>query len=426
MKVVYFPRIFPLRLPVAVPGELFADQLHVGLATVCMGFSEKISVVTLAILTSELESTEGIKLVGMPMVIITGQFRLLSGSHPSELAVSAANSKTIAKALVEGRVTPGERIQRHRQLTPFTSWRTDAEKVPLKVGSSIGTQECEDRGTAGLYLKSSYGKRVLTCAHVASPPLCDLDHLLDPLPSYVLPKGGSITSPGRLDCIIKMKTLLELNCADLPNELLPWLVAAERICGTVHCGRLGADDLGYREDWALIELQDGFVGVNGIWWEVNQWERYRRAFGVKPGSAAFRGSVVAAADPSLGANDIWYKDGASSGWTAARLVSIDVELFIRGSVMGVTDPASIHPVNIIKSKVFMMAGLGDEAFATRGDSGSGIFKVTDDGQDVVFGGMVVSEFKPIIGESLTMVVPATRLLAQVAKETGVTWEIAID
>jgi hypothetical protein len=425
MKVVYFPRIFPLRLPVAVPDVLFADQLQVGLATVRMGFSEKISVVTLAILTSELESTEGIKLVGMPMVIIKGQFRHLSGSHHSELAISAANSKTIAEALVAGSGTPDERIQRELQLQSLTSWRADAEKVPLKVGSSIGTREGEDRRTVGLYLKSSYGKRVLTCAHVASP-LCDLEHLLDPLPPYVFPKGRTITSPGRLDCLVKMKTLLRANGADLPNELLPWLVAAERICGSVHCGRLGADDLGYREDWALIELQDGFVGVNGIWWEMNEWENDRRTFGVQPSSAAFRGSVVAAADPSLGGNDIWFKDGASTGWTAGRLASIDVELFIRGSVMGVTDPVTIHPVNIIKAKVFMMAGLGDEAFATPGDSGSGVFKVTDDGQDVVFGGMVVSEFEPIIGESLTMVVPATRLLAQVAKETGVTWEVAID
>jgi hypothetical protein len=222
-----------------------------------------------------------------------------------------------------------------------------------------------------------------------------------------------------------MKTLLEDNDADLPNKLVPWLVAAERICGTVHCGRLGADDLGYREDWALIELQDGFVGTNGIWWERNKWERQRRAFGVQPSSAAFQGSVVAVADPYLGAYDIWFKDGASTGWTAARLVSTEVELFIRGSVMGVTNPAHIDPVNIIRAKVFMMAGLGG-SFATCGDSGSGIFKVTDDGQDVVFGGMVVSEFQPIIGESLTMVVPATRLLAQVAKETGVTWEVAID
>jgi len=59
MKVVYFPNIFPLRLPVAVPDVLFADQQQVGLATVRMGFSGKISVVALAILTSELESTEG-------------------------------------------------------------------------------------------------------------------------------------------------------------------------------------------------------------------------------------------------------------------------------------------------------------------------------------------------------------------------------
>ena len=426
MKAVYIPRIFPLRLPVAVPDVLFADQQPVGLATVRMGFSETLSVVALAIFSSELESTEGIKPVGMPMVIIKGQFRHLSGSHPSHQAVSAANSKTIAEALVEGSGTLVEKVRREKRLSGLSTPRADKEKMPVKVGSSIGTREGEDRGTVGLYLKSSYGKRVLTCAHVASPPLCDLDHLLDPLPPHVFPKGGSITSPGRLDCIVQMRTLLKDNYADVPNELLPWLVAAERICGTVHCGRLGSDDLGYREDWALIELHDGFVGVNGIWWKMNEWETDRQVYGVQPSSAAFRGRVVAAADPYLGANDIWFKDGASTGWTAARLVSTEVELFIREPVVGITNPAAIRPVNIIKAKVFMMASLDDWPFASSGDSGSGVFKVTDDGQDVVFGGMVVSEFKPIIGESLTMVVPATRLLAQVAKETGVSWEVAID
>jgi len=426
MKVVYFPRIFPLRLPVAVPDVLFADQQPVGLATVRMGFSEKLSVVALAIFSSELESTEGIKPVGMPMVIIKGQFRHLSGSHPSEQAVSAANAKTIAVAIVEGSGTPVEKKGRKKQLSGLSTPRADSEKMPVKVGSSIGTREGEDRGTVGLYLKSSYGKRVLTCAHVASPPRCDLDHLLDPLPPYVFPKGGSITSPGRFDCIVQMGTLLKNNGPDLPNKLVPWLVAAERICGTVHCGRLGSDDLGYREDWALIELHDGFVGVNGIRWKMNEWERKRQMHEVQPSSAAFRGRVVAAADPYLRANDIWFKDGASTGWTAARLVSTRVVLFIRGSVMGVEDPAAVHPANIIKAKVFMMASLDDSPFATLGDSGSGVFKVTDDGQDVVFGGMVVSEYITNLGESLTMVVPATRLLAQVAKETGVSWEVAID
>jgi len=94
--------------------------------------------------------------------------------------------------------------------------------------------------------------------------------------------------------------------------------------------------------------------------------------------------------------------------------------------MGVIDASDIHPVNVVKAKVFMMAGFRDLPFATRGDCGSGIFKVTDDGKDVVFGGMVVSEFKPTIGDPLTMWIPAMRLLTQVAKETAVEWEVAVD
>jgi len=313
MKVVYFPGIFPLRSPVVVPDVLLVHQQQVGLATVHMGFSEKFSVDVLAILTSKLESSEGIKPVGMPVVIINGHFRDLSGSHPSALAISAANAKRIAEALVSGSGIPGQLVERKSELLNITSERVQADRAPLKVGSSIGALGVENRGTVGLYLKSSCGKRVLTCAHVTSPPLPDLDHLDNPLPPYVFPKGGSITSPGRLDCIVKMRTLLKGNDADTPHKLLPWFLATERICGTVQCRMLGVDELGYREDWALIELQDGFVGVNGIWWEGNEWQLERLAFEGQPASAEFRGRVVAATDPYLGAYDTWFKDGASSG-----------------------------------------------------------------------------------------------------------------
>jgi hypothetical protein len=138
MKVVYFPVIFALRSPVAVPDVLLVHQQQVGLATVRMGFSEKFSVDVLAILTSELESTEGIKPVGMPVVIINGHFRDHSGSHPSALAISAANAKRISEALVSGSGTPGQLVEHKSELLSITSERAHADRAPLKVGSSIG------------------------------------------------------------------------------------------------------------------------------------------------------------------------------------------------------------------------------------------------------------------------------------------------
>ena len=72
----------------------------------------------------------------------------------------------------------------------------------------------------------------------------------------------------------------------------------------------------------------------------------------------------------------------------------------------------------------MIGGTRGGTFATGGNSESGVFKITQDGRDFVFAGMVLSEFTPMRGPTLTMVAPATRVLAQVVKATGMEWAVA--
>jgi len=291
--------------------------------------------------------------------------------------------------------------------------------VPIRVGSSIGTAAGENRGTAGVYLKSSIGVRLLTAAHVASLPLLSFP-LTVPRSQCILPSGGAITSPSRLDCIVRVKELLSDPDSDTHQELAPWLAAATRVCGTVQCGRLGVDEEDYREDWALIELQDRFVGKNGIWW----WEDILETIiGVQPGTK-FTGKVVGVEDPVLGTSEVWFKDGASTDWTEGTLISTEVHLFFPGATFGITESPGVHPTKIERGKVHMIVGTRGGTFATAGDSGSGVFKITQDGRDFVFAGMVLSEFTPMRGPTLTMVAPATRVLAQVAKATGVEWVVA--
>ncbi|KAA8897741.1 hypothetical protein FN846DRAFT_992253 [Sphaerosporella brunnea] len=46
------------------------------------------------------------------------------------------------------------------------------------------------------------------------------------------------------------------------------VVAAKTPCGTVMAGGIGCDPQGWREDWALISLEDVFRGKNGLFWDL--------------------------------------------------------------------------------------------------------------------------------------------------------------
>jgi len=185
----------------------------------------------------------------------------------------------------------------------------------------------------------------------------------------------------------------------------------------------GVEEVEYRDDWALIELQDGLVGKNGTWWEEYILEMLRIQLGLRPGTK-FTGKVVGVEDSELGNSDVWFKDGATTGWTVGALISTDVHLYLPRTSFGIANSEGVHPAGVGRGKVHMMGGTQGGAFAAIGDSGSGVFKVTPDGRDFVFGAMVLSEFTPIMGRTLIMVAPVTRVLDQVAKATGVGWEVA--
>lgn len=197
-----------------------------------------------------------------------------------------------------------------------------------------------------------------------------------------------------------------------------------RVCGAFQYGQLGVDEEGYREDWALIKLRDGFVGKNGTWWEKRFLGKLRIQWKLVRPETEFTGKVVSFEDPALGTSDVWFKDGATTGWTAGTLISTEVHLFLKGTTFGITESEGIHPANIERAKVHTIKEMRGGTFATGGDSGSGVFKLTQDGRDFVFGAMVLSSFTLLVRSSLTMGVPATRVLAQVSKATGVEWAVA--
>jgi len=248
----YFPAIFPLSAPVQVPEVSITHRKPLGLATVRMGFSTTISLVVLAVLTSEAESIGNLGMVGdLPVILIKGHFSDLASSaqpapapeDPTQTAISTQTASSMqvieaAKCFVKGNVPQQDRADRTMELRRLSAPRATCRECPIRIGSSIGTVAGEDRGTAGLYIKSSIGVRLLTAAHVASP---STRYPFERTPfSVYFPPGGAITSASRLDCILRMGMLLRFLKSDTHQNLQPWLRAAQRICGTVRCGRLGS------------------------------------------------------------------------------------------------------------------------------------------------------------------------------------------
>lgn len=231
-----------------------------------------------------------------------------------------------------------------------------------------------------------------------------------------------ITVPGRLDVVKELYSLQRSNLLTMENTA-QWVSAARTRCGRVVAGHIGSDKDGWREDWCLIDLDDAYGGNNRCLWEIDQLKRLHASTGgvVTP---EFIGNITSDTQIDLDVERLWYKDGASTGWTAGKMSRIGVELFLKGTALSINkdDEGYVHKSNIVSAQVSLFLAPGNRRMAISGDSGAGLFSV--DGSDLCFGGIVVSTFNPDFGEALVMVVPSNKLLAQVESATAVGWMLS--
>lgn len=115
---------------------------------------------------------------------------------------------------------------------------------------------------------------------------------------------------------------------------------------------------------------------------------------------------------------------ASTGWTVGKVSRIGVELFLKGIALPINkdDDGYVHESNIVSAQVALFLAAGNPPMAISGDSSAGLFSV--DGSDLCCGGIVVLVFNPNLGGALVMVVPSTKLLAQVESATAVGWMLS--
>jgi hypothetical protein len=308
--------------------------------------------------------------------------------------------------------------------------------IRVRRGSSIGSLDNEDRrGSAAVYLQSATTRatKLLTAAHVVIPyARLTLDPLaiipdLDVIPEH-------ICSPGNVDIRKHLAWRLELEQmgTKLSVSTEKWVQAYRRKIGTSRMYAFGVGTNGYRSDWALIDLDEGISGGNDEWYGMGKFKvEYLLIQEGVPESEVekFNGQMTSIKDPMPDDGYIWLKDGSTSGWTSGRCVDIATELILKSSANapptdGLPD---IPPLNLTDAKVLSFVGNNGESFAELGDSGAAVLGVQtgDVAAGMAFGGLVVSAFVANNGrQNITFVVPASKVLEQVAEATGEEWVLA--
>lgn len=384
-------------------------------------------------LLSTVRMTMDVAEISTPIVVLLGKFIDVSAIG-KDLPTDQEEADVVKEAIevIQGGMKGVDLDNRIRWLHDLPSpRRASPQPGPIRLGSSIGTIEgCEDRGTAGVYVtpitsKGSYveGRNyLLTAAHVMMTPIplsgygrCYEDETKNIQQVYM-------TVPGRLDVVRELYGLQRRNILTVENTA-QWVTAARKRCGEVIAGRIGSDKHGWREDWCLVDLDDAYRGSNQCFWEIDRLRRLHASAGgvVTP---EFIKNITNDVQLDLDMESTWYKDGASTGWTAGKMSRVGVELFLKETALSINkdDSRYVHESNVISAQVALLLPANSSPMAISGDSGAGLFSVS--GSDLSFGGIIVSIFDPELGESLVMAVPSTNLLAQLESATTVEWMLS--
>jgi hypothetical protein len=380
----------------------------VGLTVFNFGFSENFSVAAICILTSADLAGAFPTQNGVPVVIIPGAF--------AELELEGLGSPVTgdAEAMLAGGLTGWARRDRGARIQTYQyPARLPREIGPIVHGASIGLLEgIENKGSAGIFIAPNTSGNgfsedktyLITAGHVVMPG------------NNTTVQAAEIITPGRADilrCLHHYGSVI-----DLRSDVVDFMVRAARTpCGIVRGGRLGVDREGYREDWAVIELEPPYDGENGVWWAEERFE------GEEPIQV---GRLVGCEDPAADGT-VWWKEGAATGWTEGKMSKTELELFLDGTTEAIEARFKIFfSVKLFSANFSFLSSSPWHSIAAKGDSGAGLYAMSSE-NNLVFGGLVASLFKPRdarMGPSLVMVVPQSRLFAQLKEETGLYWKLA--
>lgn len=208
---------------------------------------------------------------------------------------------------------------------------------------------------------------------------------------------------------------------NVPNNerIAALLDQREDPCGVVEYGNIGSNANGWRTDFALVNLHDGFEGKNGIWHEYGDLNEIRAATEDYPFDSSRTNRILGAHDPSAG--EICYKDGATTGITRGRIGPSEALQFMPGlaEIAAEDSPG----VAIAKLLTWHQMDEKDGNVCAEGDSGSSIFVPAPERGGWEWVGQLVSMMR-LKGDNVGLVAPAGQGFKSLEEDTGFTWELA--
>ena len=275
--------------------------------------------------------------------------------------------------------------------------------VPLEHGGNISSVHGEERGSVGVFL-----------APHSNPAEC---YFLSAQHVFSGPPGSSVQTPSHLDTLRQLARIVrktpsaieeETRCKQVLHEVKPDVAILTE-------SSIGVDDQGWRKDWALCRVRDGYVGVNGRL-SFGQVDDLRVALRPDGGSGFQDGLGVATAM----AGDTVFKLGATSSASSGIVNETNFYIYRRMTA----EPAGDIPYGCTTLRLIFRHWPPDIPICADGDAGAGVF--TSDNGKLSWVGLLVGA-EPVMERGwarngdIGLMIPQDIILSQIQEETKTKW-----
>jgi hypothetical protein len=363
----------------------------------------------------------------MPTIILEGELIHATTSmedvttSAEDATTSTEDATTSMEKAIRSVAPPNldglEKSERKFRLRRTAAVRAVHKVRPFVHGQSISLMGAETKGSVAVFLS----------------PEDEAENRAYALTAYnVVPftsaKERRVITPGGLDILAR---LYEISSDATDHDKLDFfLERRENKCGEVRHGHIGVNGNGWRDDWALVCLENEWMGVNGSWmFDEDMRNLYNIISRAAPGGT-FSGSsgIITCADAMAGT--ICYKDGASTGCTAGRVGPIEALMYRKGTAEAITEEEmqeqSISPNEVDCSRLVTVHPIGlEKDVALPGDSGCGVFYPVPEKDGWSWAGQFVSIFYKRNGVSLGLMVPQSEILHSPQEVTGKSWLLSV-
>ncbi|KAI5781577.1 hypothetical protein EDC01DRAFT_632859 [Geopyxis carbonaria] len=327
--------------------------------------------------------------------------------HPVPTKTNRHANRDTALDLIYGNAdTTFEKSRILSKLAAISQPTVNKAYKPLIHASNISSLGSLDRGSACVFLEEK-GAETATCLFLTAAHV-----LADGI-------GSSIQQISHLDVVMSLASTIR-NSDDPEVD--------DTICGSVlrrvqPVGRLVARDIGvagdgWRVDWALASINEGFEGING------QFHSEEGAFDLEQ----LLGTEIAAATSGIhsqdaNSGDSVFKAGTTTGYSCGEVSATDL-FWYEAATAQISEKETGTGCRL---QIIFPASFGSR-FCARGDAGAGVFSICDN--KFSWAGMLVgmehnlpqgSEAGRI--DHIGLMIPQSAVINQIQASTGKRWTL---